>query len=307
MAGNKVVITGAGGFVGRNLWQNLAKQHDSVIACLKSIPHEPLPTGKIVQLNLPNEQFETLLKDEQPDFLVHCAGGASVAQSVLHPDKDFHDNVLVTEHMLQSVLKSSPKTKIVFISSAAVYGNPVTKPIDETTPTNPISPYGFHKLMCELLCEKYHRLYHLSVSILRVFSVYGPHLKKQLLWDVYQKSCTQDVISLYGTGEETRDFIYIDDLANIITKVFQHSEFNSNIYNVGTGQESTVKQIVTVLLQKLGCTKPIQFTNQIKPGDPAHWALNIKSIEKLGITNFLPVQSGIEQFVRWLRTQTSQT
>lgn len=301
---SKVLITGAGGFVGLNLWRCLADQHYSVIACLKTKPQHKLPQGDIHTLILPNEALDQILKEQQPDFLIHCAGGASVAQSVLNPEQDFHDNVIVTEKVLQSVIKNSPHTKVIFLSSAAVYGNPATKPINDHTPTQPISPYGFHKLLCELICEKYHSLYQLPVSILRVFSVYGPHLRKQLLWDIYQKSLTQETINLFGTGNETRDFIYIDDLARVIIQVFQSSEFNANKLNVGTGHESTVKQIATTLLQVLNCSKSINFTKQTKPGDPSHWAVDNKSMEKLGVTSWMPLQSGIEHYVHWLQTET---
>ena len=145
----KIVITGAGGFIGLNLCKYFAS-NNYVIACIsKEDFANQIPAAKKIVMRLPNPQFEKMIAAERPDFLLHCAGGASVAESFKEPEKDFENNVLITQFILETLKKHSAHTKVVFFSSAAVYGNPAKLPIQGDTPAEPISPYGYHKLICE--------------------------------------------------------------------------------------------------------------------------------------------------------------
>jgi nucleoside-diphosphate-sugar epimerase len=300
----KVLITGAGGFIGKHLWDNLSQHHYQVVACTttKMTQHYPAHS-RVYPLRLPDQQLDSILNHEKPDWVVHCAGTASVTQSFLNPDKDFKDNVLATESLFKAIAKNSTQTKVIFISSAAVYGDPTELPIREDTPVNPISPYGFHKLMGELISQKYYRLFGIPITILRVSSVYGPGLKKQVLWDIYQKWLSSDTISLYGTGEETRDFIYINDLSYAIHLVMEKSDFKATVLNVATGQEVTVRQLASIIVEELGQTKPIRFTGQFKRGDPLHWQIDPVRLKTLGMANWLPIEIGIQNYVNWLRSE----
>lgn len=298
----RVLITGAGGFIGSHLCEYLNSQHYDVIGCYKSAPTLSKASRTHV-FTMPNAKLDAILSDEKPDFLVHCAGGASVAKSLDNPEGDFQKSVHATESLLNSVVHHSPKTKLVFLSSAAVYGNPLKTPIDETTPTNPISPYGYNKLSTEILCEDYHRKYQLPVTILRIFSAYGPGLKKQILWDIYQKSLQESVVSLFGTGDETRDFIYIDDIVKSIEKTFDHSAFNANKINVATGNQTTIKQLAEMMLTAINSSKSIIFNKKNKPGDPKFWAVNPEQMKKMGTTIFTPLDLGIKNYANWLRSQ----
>ncbi len=300
---NKVLITGAGGFIGGHLWRYLGQLGYLIIACVTQKPLHPPDYGQVHLLRLPDQQIVSILEHEKPDWLIHCAGSSSISQSILNPHQDFKDNVLATEALFETIARNSPTTKMIFISSAAVYGNPAELPIREDARLNPISPYGFHKLIGELISQKYYRLFGVPVTILRIFSVYGPGLKKQILWDIYQKWLTSDTISLYGTGEETRDFVYISDLLKIIHLVIENSDFEGTAINVGTGRAITIRELADLMIEKLGGKKSIRFTGQIKSGDPNCWQADTRWVNALGMTSWLPIETGIENYVNWLRSE----
>src|SRR5690606_20851190 len=130
------------------------------------------------------------------------------------------------------------------------------------------SPYGWHKYYGELLCKEYHTLYQVRTCFLRPFSVYGPGLRKQLLWDLFPKSRTSSKIELFGTGNETRDFIYIDDLVQAIALVIEQSPFDACAYNVASGTETSIEEIASSYLRSLNPKAQLSFNNITREGDP---------------------------------------
>jgi len=298
----KVLITGAGGFIGRNLWGHLDRQGYDIIACMPCEPADcALPRGQRLLIRIPDERLAAALARERPDYAVHCAGGASVKRSFALPALDFANNVIATESLAGAVAASSPETKMIFISSAAVYGNPVALPIREDAAPAPISPYGFHKLMGELICQKYHRLHGVPVTILRVFSAYGPGLRKQILWDVYQQWRASETISLHGSGGESRDFIFIDDLVNTIHLVMERASFSAEVLNVAEGRAISVRRLVALMLTALGASKRLCFTHILERGDPQHWRADVTRLRAIGVEPGLPIERGLEAYVHWLR------
>ena len=299
---SKVLITGAAGFIGSTLWRCLGSSHE-VVACVTTEPasYSP-PPGRIYRFRLPNEELKHILAREHPDFVVHCAGGSSVTKSLVAPAADFRDSVTATDSLLEAVAASSPDTRVIFISSAAVYGNPVELPARETVPPLPISPYGYHKLMCEQICQKYYQLARIPTIILRVFSVFGPGLRKQVVWDIYQKWLESEVVTLSGTGDETRDWIYVDDLVRVIQLVMEKGEFTGEAVNVATGCEVTLRYFAASCCDALGGARSLSFTGELRPGDPHHWQADISRLQGLGFSNWISLEDGIHRYRDWLRT-----
>ena len=123
-----------------------------------------------------------------PSVVYHCAGSSSVASSFLDPQKSLQDTVVSTSVLLEWIARNNAEASIVFISSAAVYGSNYNRPISKDDTENPISIYGTHKLMSEILCRNYAQQFNLKVIIPRIFSVYGVGLRKQLLWDFCKRA-----------------------------------------------------------------------------------------------------------------------
>ncbi len=174
-------------------------------------------------------------------------------------------------------------------------------PITENSNCKPLSPYGFHKLQSELLLTEYHKFFGLNTCSLRVFSAYGPGLKKQLFWDLYQKAIQNDEISLFGTGNESRDFIYIDDLMQILDLVIQNSPFQGSSYNVASQQEITISEAAKVFLKEFLPEKQLVFTGAIKVGDPNNWLADMSKLKKYGFKPQFNLHLGLKKYAEWLK------
>ncbi len=212
-----LMVTGAGGFIGRAITESLCRERYRVVACVSPNSTVKFTRGiPVYRMSLPNEHLGDLVARERPRWLIHCAGSASVGASLQDPTQDWKANVGVTSELYGALAKYSPETNVVFMSSAAVYGQPSVLPITEATPVAPISPYGLHKRTCELIGSDYERRFGMKCINLRIFSAYGPGLQKQVLWDIYRKATAASTVLLDGTGQETRDLIHVNDIARLI-------------------------------------------------------------------------------------------
>lgn len=300
-----ILVTGSNGFIGQHLCRYFTDLNYRVIACARTEdPQHPIKASKKYFLNLPNPQFDELIAEQKPEFLLHCAGGASVGDSFNHPEKDFTNNVLLTQFILESLKQHSPSTKFIFFSSAAVYGDTSNLIIDGNTPLKPISPYGYHKLICELNCEKFHKLFNLPITILRIFSVYGPGLRKQILWDLYQKALASKTIQLHGTGDELRDFLYIDDLLKNVSTLLKTSPFTANKVNLATGHSIRIENLATRFLKKMDKSFSLKFSGIKKPGDPDSWNIDSSALAFPSM-QWTSLDVGIENYLNWIIQENS--
>ena len=209
----KILIIGSMGFIGSSLKSKLSENHEVYGADILK------DNSKNYTLLKSSELLINLIKKKKYDLVINCSGSANVQFSFSSPFDDYNLNVKNVFLHLNSIKEYSPKTKYLLLSSAAVYGNPNVFPIGENNLVAPISPYGYHKLAAENLCKEFNDIFNIQTLIVRIFSAYGPGLKKQLFWDLHQKSLKSDNVELFGTGYETRDFIFIEDLVRAIKLV----------------------------------------------------------------------------------------
>ena len=164
----KILVTGANGFIGNAVAKELVAAGFDVIACIRSAV---LPQSDVCQVfggEIGGAAFQQLLRSETPDYVVHCAGAASVGASFANPNQDLASNVILTRNLYACIALASPQTRVLFMSSAAVYGQPEQLPITESTPCKPISPYGTHKLRCEEVGHWFSENHGLQITNLRV-------------------------------------------------------------------------------------------------------------------------------------------
>lgn len=293
----KVLIVGSNGFIGSHCVDYFTSKGDEVWC---AGVHD-LKAPNYFKLDRENTNFKPLFESQTYDVCINASGSAHVGFSFENPSKDFELNVINVQKLLVAIRDFNPTCKFINFSSAAVYGNPQQLPIPETTDCKPLSPYGFHKLQSELLLTEYHKFFNLKTCSLRVFSAYGPRLKKQIFWDLYQKASNNNQISLFGTGKETRDFIYIDDLLQIIDLIIQHSPFEGSKYNVSSNVEVTIDEASNTFADLFDQNKIITFTGETKIGDPLNWLANIEQLKKMGFAPQYNLKSGLKKYIQWLR------
>ncbi|MBT9145823.1 MAG: GDP-6-deoxy-D-mannose reductase [candidate division WS2 bacterium] len=296
-----VLVTGVAGFIGSHFAEYYITHGYNVIG-VDNKPKDQIPITKLFEYNhltLPDDQLHSLIQKHKPDICIHCAGGSSVGFSVENPYEDFNSSVLVTFHLLDSLRKFSPECKTIYPSSAAVYGNPISLPISENHPLKPISPYGHHKILCEAICNEFFQLYNLNIYILRIFSAYGPGLRKQILWDIFNKSKKGNQLVLYGTGKETRDFIYIDDIVNATDIILDSSGNTYDVYNIASGHETSIRELAELIVRELNIDISLVFSGVTKKGDPNNWRADISKIKKIGFEPRIGLKEGIFKLRDW--------
>lgn len=302
-------ITGGKGFIGRHLAKHIAEKSHHVYG---------LGHGFWTQTDCYKWGFKTWLNAEidfsslsslasnskLPDVIFHLAGGSAVGPSIQNPYEDFQRTVETTARLLEWVRQHSPLTKVVGVSSAAVYGAGFAKPIAEHEHGTPFSPYGFHKNMLESLFASYRETYDLKLSIVRLFSIYGAGLEKQLLWDICQKlEQSDDEIQLNGTGEELRDWLHIQDACRLLWQISTSSEL-PQIINGGTGNATSIMDIAALVSKAWGGNHKISFNGVGRKGDPASLVANISQAKQLGYTPDVKIEDGIKDVVKWYRERS---
>ena len=301
----KILITGATGFLGSNFSKYYIDKGYTVVGT-GTKPEENISLkglSEYKQLILPDDHLYDLIKKYKPDICIHCAGSSSVMQSVENPQRDFDINVPVTFHLLEGLRKYSPDCKTVIMSSAAVYGNPAYLPINEIHPVRPISPYGFHKMLCENICFEYSQLYDLKINIIRIFSAYGPGLQKQILWDIYNKGKNEDPLLLSGTGQETRDFVYIEDIINAVDVILKNPTGNFEIFNIASGEETSIQKLAELMLDELKFDIKIEFNGKSRKGDPTKWKTDISKLKSLGFKPNYSIEKGVQNYCQWVKSE----
>jgi UDP-glucose 4-epimerase len=292
----KILIIGSTGFIGSHCLESFSIENE-----VYTVDTSPSRKLNHFQIDPFNPNFDLIFKNIAFDICINCVGSANVAYSFEHPYNDFRLNVAIVINILTSIKQYAPTCKFINFSSASVYGNPETLPIKENAILKPLSPYGFHKLQSEILLTEYHRFFGLKTCSLRVFSAFGERLKKQLFWDLYCKSINNKSVVLYGTGSESRDFIYIKDLISAIEIIIRNAQFFGEAINVASGVETSIAEAAQLFVNNYNNDLKINFNGETKTGDPLNWKADISILKSYGFEPKFNVQMGIKNYVAWLK------
>lgn len=290
----KVVIIGSEGFIGKHLQQYMKEQGHEVWGV--DVVTRWADQEQYFLMDASNSDFNTVFKHTQYDLCVNCSGAASVPESLNNPTRDYFLNTVNVFKLLEAIRNEQTRCRFINLSSAAVYGNPERLPVSESALPNPLSPYGLHKLQAEQICREFHEYHHLKTCSLRIFSVYGPGLQKQLFWDLLKKANSGQAFSLFGTGMESRDFIYISDLVRVIELVYQHSDFKADLINVANGEEVYIRDAVSVFFSFFQREISYTFSGDSRKGDPVNWKADISIIKSYGYRAEVDMPAGLEAF-----------
>lgn len=293
----KLLIIGSKGFIGTHTLAYFRALEFDAYGCDVVVEYnDPL----YFQVDATNASYDEIFTSHQFQACINCSGAASVPDSFAHPQRDFHLNSNNVFSLLEAIRKHNPTCKFLNLSSAAVYGNPETLPVQESTPSGALSPYGWHKRYSELICQEFHTFFNIPTCSLRIFSAFGPGLRKQIFWDWHQKVTRSSHITLFGTGKESRDFIYIDDLVQAIACVVQRGPFRADIINVANGKEIFIGDAIEIFRRECPTTFTYDFNNQVRAGDPVNWLADISTLSKLGYTQKVSFEAGIKNYLKWL-------
>ena len=244
----KILVTGGAGFIGSHVVDKLVEQGHDVIVI------DNFSTGKrvnlqnnvkLIDLNLSSFELSNVFEEYQPEVVIHLAAQVNVNKSIRDPKLDAEINILGTINLLENCRKYKIK-KIIYAASAAQFGNPQCLPIDEKHPFQPLSPYGLSKSVVESYLKLYSHLFDLDYTILRYANVYGPRQNSDAEGGVIaifsQQLVNNEPLTIFGDGEQTRDFIYVEDVA--AATILMLNIGNNQIYNLGSGKEISLNNLM---------------------------------------------------------------
>ncbi|MBL0742457.1 NAD-dependent epimerase/dehydratase family protein [Chryseolinea lacunae] len=292
----KILIIGSKGFIGSHALHFFSTRHETWGCDVFTDYNEE----NFFLIDTLSPSYHSLFQKTDFDVCINCAGAASVPDSLKHPERDYELNTHLVFKLLNSIRQFSPSCKFINISSAAVYGNPKALPIVETQSPAPVSPYGMHKLYAEQLCDEFARHFKVHACSLRVFSAYGPGLRKQIFWDLFLKARKSNRVELFGTGEETRDYIYVSDIVSTLNTLVHHAPCDGESYNVASGKSYTLKEIASHFYTCLGWDGTLTFSGQKRAGDPDFWEADISKLKGLGFVPQVTIEEGIKKYAEWV-------
>ena len=257
----KILVTGGAGFIGSHVADRLlADGHEVVILDDLITGHvEHLPAkARFYQMDVHSPWLGEFFKIERPEAVVHLAAQASVRRSVEDPVFDASVNVLGTAALLEASVHHGVRRFIFASTGGAIYGDTDLVPTPEDAPALPVSPYGASKLAAEVYLRTFNTLHALSYAALRYANVYGPrqdpHGEAGVVAIFTQRLLRGEPARINGDGKQTRDFVYVGDVADANARAIASDAVGS--FNVGTGLETDINRIFAMLKRLTGSGQP---------------------------------------------------
>lgn len=296
-----VWITGARGFLGRYLVRELGQRGLRVVGFGRA-PGADHGCLDFLAGGMTTEGLETALaRHGAPRAIYHLAGGATVGGSIADPLGDFHSNVTATALLVDAQRRLCPEAHLVLTSSAAVYGSAHAERIGPGAEVRPFSPYGSHKLAAEEVLRGYAETYGLRATVVRLFSIYGPGIRKQLMFDICTRlRDTGSDIALGGSGLERRDWCHARDTAAALADLVPPEAGRPALYNLGSGEGTTIADTAALLLKSWGGGRQARFSGLSRPGDPFSLVAHPASLPP-GFAPAIALEEGIADFVARFR------
>lgn len=307
---SKVLITGGAGFIGSNLARAyLAKGYEVIIV-------DNLSTGKLSNVpenvtlyeeDIRSSNFIDIVKKEQPDVINHHAAQIDVQLSIKNPAEDASINILGTINVLEAVkmINETKECRLVYPSSAAVYGEPQYLGVDEVHPIKPISFYGASKFTPEFYIQVYHQFHNIPYTIFRYANVFGigqdPKGEGGVISILVDKIVNNELFTVFGDGEQTRDFIYVEDIvsANLIAS---EKPINT-VVNISTNTKISLNELINVAEGVINSKIETKYAEE-RSGDIKHSYLNNKKAnEQLGWYPAFTLEQGLLKTIEYYKNK----
>ncbi|MCL4441910.1 MAG: NAD-dependent epimerase/dehydratase family protein [Firmicutes bacterium] len=301
----RVLVTGGAGFIGSHTVDKLIEKGAEVVVVddLSAGKAENLnPKADFVKLDITSEQLAEAFGRYRPEYVIHLAAQVSVVKSLGNPVKDCLTNITGSVNLLENCRRHGV-SKVVYASSAAVYGNPDHIEVSEETSNLPMSFYGVSKLTPENYLRVFNHLYGLRYTVLRYANVYGPRQDAAGEGGVVSIFATKVLAGenpvIFGDGEQTRDFVYVEDVAKANIRALKGGDMAA--LNVGTGIRTSVNRLFSVISQLTGaCLKPVY--SEARDGEILHSCMDVRKIkETLGWEPGFLLKEGLAKTVDFYR------
>ncbi len=301
----RAVVTGGAGFIGSHVVDALIARGDEVVVVdsLSTGKRENIPAAAHLSVLDVREPLEELFQEVRPEAVFHLAAQANVRVSVERPAEDAEVNVLGTVRVLEAARPHG--AQVVFSSTGgAIYGECESGPASESSPLRPVSPYGIAKLAGEEYLRGYNRLYGSTHVALRYGNVFGPrqdpHGEAGVVAIFLGALATGEAPSIFGDGTQTRDYVYVGDVARATLQALGHG---GGVFNVGTGRETSVLELFEQCRRVAGSEVEAAFA-PARLGELRRSVLDARlAADELGFTAFVDLEDGLRSTWEWIREE----
>ncbi|MBD3201265.1 MAG: NAD-dependent epimerase/dehydratase family protein [Candidatus Lokiarchaeota archaeon] len=310
---SNILITGGAGFIGSHLFEELINYNNYITVIDNFNDYYEGKEERFQKLtqNFEREKGYTLIRGnllddstylrikKQIDIIFHLAAQAGVRFSIENAGEVSHNNITSTVKILDYAIQNDVN-KVVYASSSSVYGNPLYTPVDEEHPKSPISPYAVSKLTGEIYADYYHREYDLPVMSHRFYTVYGPRGRPDMaIRKFFNLISHNKEITIYGDGEQLRDFTYVSDIVNGLILSADNDKANGEVFNLGCSNPISVNELVDKIYKIVDKPKNVRYGNK-KKGDVRVTHSDITKANKiLGYEPKINIDNGLKRTYDW--------
>ncbi|MDJ0514846.1 MAG: GDP-mannose 4,6-dehydratase [Trichodesmium sp. MO_231.B1] len=316
---SNIIVTGVGGFIGSHLAETLLNQGEKVIGIDQfNDYYDPALKRQNISQFKDHSAFQLIENDIQSlnwsdllvdvDIVYHQAAQAGVRASWGEGFRSYTERNINATQIILEAAKDAPNLKrLVYASTSSVYGNAETFPTPETICPQPVSPYGITKLAAERLGKLYHQNFGVPCVYLRYFTVYGPRQRPDMAFHKFFKWILQDEpISIYGDGQQTRDFTFVSDAIAANLAAGTVPEAVGEVFNVGGGSRVVLAEVINMMEEIVGRPIKKNFVEKAR-GDARHTSADVSKAQKiLGYQPQVSLKEGLEREWEWMRSLYSQ-
>jgi UDP-glucose 4-epimerase len=303
LKGKNALVTGGAGFIGSHMADRLLAE------CSNITVFDNLTAGTLDNVKKHKGCFVkgdlrdvTAIKKavEGVDIIFHFGANASVPNSVDNPRYDFETNALGTFNLLNAAVESGVK-RVVYASTAAVYGEPEQIPITESHRLHPVSPYGASKLAAERTGFAFKETYGLDFTAIRIFNTYGPRQPRYVMYDfIHKLRKNPSLLEVLGTGEQVRDYCYVSDMVEAFILV---AEKGTGVYNAAGGNPISIKKLAELMVSIISPDADIRYGGKTWKGDINTLYADITRLKKLGFEPVVGFEDGVKKMIQWFENQ----